>query len=830
MDSGIEAIQNIDMKDVWKGKKSGVEENVKIKIVLPLLQSLGFNPAKDMDFEHFVENKRADIAILINGKPKIVVECKSPEKNLDNAISQALNYAIKQQIPYVLLTNGIEFRLYKPFIENLVNPEDRLLAKAILKTLVKEYQDLSDWISYDSLTKDRIDKKAKKVIEERRDAITAKTLIENLREAKQILIDDSKKKILLKFKSDTTFRGLVDKWVKDSELDIAKPDKWVDILANEIAYSFINKLYFYRIAEDKKIVAQKLNRQAMKGIPKWLGYGDMVKLSFAEIRKIDYAVIFDHDIFDMIEFDERNLKKIVDSLSEYNFASISSDIIGKIYEYHVTKEERKRLGQFYTPPEVINYILDNIPLKESDKLIDPACGSGGFLIRAYDRFLKVSKNKKRKNLHKQIIENNLFGYDINPFAVHMTGMNLALRNIEDKTDVINVTERDSLTADTHSQKFNVVIGNPPYFNLNQDIIKKQYAGEGFEQISSGVVNIAALFLKKYISQLESEGYLGFVLPKSITYTDSWEGIRKYVLEEVEIVKIFDIHEAFDGVLLEEVVLIVRKKPCDKLKQVEVTYIKLPYTKDNETAKHMVDSSLFNKTMFPIYMFSKNKEIFDAMNKDIKLVCDISEPVFRGSPIQKFEYLFTDKKVTSDDLPILRGANIDQFALKGKIQYVSWKRTEFKAYEKSIKRLQKPKIMGQRLIAQTGNHMKMIATIDEKGEFLEVDTINNVILKDNSFNLKYVLGIINSKLASYYMYNFIFNRAVRTVDFGYVLKLPIKIMPHLKQQKVIDLVDKLLKEDSDSSNAKYLRDKIDEEVYAIYDIKPKDIDMIEGDYK
>lgn len=818
------------MKDVWQGKKSGVEENVKIKIVLPLLQSLGFNPAKDMDFEHFVENKRADIAILINGKPKIVVECKSPEKNLDDAISQALNYAIKQQIPYILLTNGIEFRLYKPFIENLVNPEDRLLAKATLQTLVKGYLDLSDWISHDSLTKDRIDKKAKKVIEERRDAITAKTLIENLREAKQILIDDAKTKILPKFKSDTTFRDLVDKWVKDSELDITKPDKWVDILANEIAYSFINKLYFYRIAEDKKIVAQKLNKQAMKGIPKWLGYGDMVKLSFAEIRKIDYAVIFDHDIFDMIEFGERNLKKIVDSLSEYNFASISSDIIGKIYEYHVTKDERKRLGQFYTPSEVINYIFDNIPLKESDKLIDPACGSGGFLIRAYDRFLKVSKDKKKKNLHKQIIENNLFGYDINPFAVHMTGMNLALRNIEDKTDVINVTERDSLTKDANSQKFDIIIGNPPYFNLNQDIIKKQYAEEGFEKISSGVVNIAALFLKKYISQLEPAGYLGFVLPKSITYTDSWEGIRKYVLEEAEIVKIFDIHEAFDGVLLEEVVLIVRKKPCDKLKQVEVTYIKLPYTKDNETAKHMVDSSLFNSTMFPIYLFSKNKEIFDAMNKDTKLVNDISEPVFRGSPIQKFEYLFTDKKVTSDDLPILRGANIDQFALKDKIQYVSWKRTEFKAYEKSIRRLQKPKIMGQRLIAQTGNHMKMIATIDEKGEFLEVDTINNVILTDDSFNLKYVLGIINSKLASYYMYNFIFNRAVRTVDFGYVSKLPIKIMPHSKQQKVIGLVDKLLKEDADSSNAKDLRDKIDEEVYAIYGIKPKEIDMIESNYK
>lgn len=446
MGKDIEAIQNIDLENVWQGKKSGVEENVKIKIVLPLLEALGYNPETDMDFEHYVENKRADIALLVNKKPKVIVECKSLEKDLDGAISQAISYAIKQQTPYVLLTNGKEFRLYKSFIENLVNPKDRLLASVNLKTLQKEYDELSEWISKESLTKNKIDKKAQKVVDKLRDEITPKTLIENLREAKEILITDAKTKILPKFSSDLEFQKLIDEWAKDSELDIKKPDKWTEILANEIAYSFINKLYFYRIAEDRGIVKPKLNKQAMSGLPNWMDYSQLVKLSFNDIQRIDYAVIFHHDIFDKIEFDEKNLKKIVDSLAEYNFAKIGSDIIGKIYEYHVTKEERRRLGQFYTPPEIIDFILDNIPIRESDKLVDPACGSGGFLIRAYDRFLKtLAKNKKTNNVHKLIIEKNLFGFDINPFAVHMTGMNLALRNIEDKTDVINVFERDSLT-------------------------------------------------------------------------------------------------------------------------------------------------------------------------------------------------------------------------------------------------------------------------------------------------------------------------------------------------------------------------------------------------
>lgn len=182
MSNGIKAIQNIDLSDVWHGKRSGVEENVKLKIVLPLLKELGYDTVRDMDFEHFVENKRADIALLVDRKAKVVVECKSLEKNLDDYISQALNYAVKKQIPYILLTNGKEFRLYKSFIENLINPKDRLLVFITLDNLVKQYEDLKEWIGVESL-KNKIDKKAEKIEEKLRSEITPKALIENLKQA-----------------------------------------------------------------------------------------------------------------------------------------------------------------------------------------------------------------------------------------------------------------------------------------------------------------------------------------------------------------------------------------------------------------------------------------------------------------------------------------------------------------------------------------------------------------------------------------------------------------------------------------------------------------------
>jgi predicted type IV restriction endonuclease len=836
-DNAIPKIQNIDLKDVWQGKKTGVEENVKLKIVLPLLRYLGYDDVTDMDFEHFVENKRADIAILINGKPKIVVECKSLEKNLDDAISQALNYANKQQIPYILLTNGKEFRLYKPFIENLVNPKDRLLTSAHLETLIHDIEELQDWISKESLTKNKIDKKAQRVEAILREEITPKMLTENLKNAKKILTEDAKSKILPAIQKDMEFRKLVDDWIKNSELDSTKTEQWVDILANEIAYSFINKLYFYRIAEDRGIVKPKLNKHAMGQLTQYMEYNDLLKMAFAEILRIDYEAIFKHDVFDKIDFSEGHLKRIIDDLSEYNFAKIGSDIIGRIYEDHVSRDERKKLGQFYTPDYIIDYILNNIPIKVNYKLLDPACGSGGFLIRAYDRFLKISIDKNKSNSHKQILENNLYGYDINPFAVHLTAMNLALKNIESKTDVLNVVERDSLltnntitnsfqvkTLDAKVKEadkakhsgFNAVVGNPPYFNMKQEDIEKKYKGQGYDSISTGVTNIASLFLKRYIELLEPSGYLGFVVPKSITYLDSWKGIRKVILQETEIVKIFDVHEAFDGVLLEQIAIVLQKKPATKHDLIEVQYIELPYTR-KKIGKHIVKSELFTEEIFPLYQFNDNAKIFSKMKENSKLLSEISQPIFRGVTIQKYEYLFTDKPSSNNDLAILRGVNIDQYAFKDKIQYVDWQRAEFKSYKKQLERLLKPKIMGQRLIAQTSNHMKLIATIDKKGECLEVDTVNNVVLNDDSFDLRYILGIINSKLASYFIYNFVFNRAVRTVDFKYVSELPIKLASTSKREKLIELVDKVLKEDADSKEAEELRAKIDKEVYDIYEL-------------
>ena len=116
-------------------------------------------------------------------------------------------------------------------------------------------------------------------------------------------------------------------------------------------------MYFYRIAEDFGIVKPKLTKDKLPLLIKSVPIKQLINSGFEEILEVDYRAIFQHGLFDKIDFDNNILERVVFQLSEYNFKNISSDILGKIYEYHISREERKSLGQFYTPDWIIDFII-----------------------------------------------------------------------------------------------------------------------------------------------------------------------------------------------------------------------------------------------------------------------------------------------------------------------------------------------------------------------------------------------------------------------------------------------------------------------------------------
>jgi type I restriction-modification system DNA methylase subunit len=845
----VQQLQGISFEAVTKGKAGGIEENVKQFIVVPLLHYLGFKDAKDVDYEYKTKSGRADIALLVDGKPKVIVEVKSFEQNLLNHVEQAVGYAHEQQVGFVLLTNGKEFRLFRSFIENVVDPRDRELLKFELRKLEEQIPELKKWISKESLVSKTIDKIAEKQERVIRERVTAPTLIKHLKDAKIILADNSKAKIQDLHPNHEGFRRAVAKWADASRLDINEPE-WKDKLAKEIAYSFVNRLYFYKIAEDRKIVKPKLTKSHLKTLEESIELSDIISIAFEEILRIDYHAIFEDQtgiLGRYVKFDNEILQRVIYPLLEYNFATIDQDILGTVYQEHISREERKQLGQFYTPEWITDFIVGRMPISIESKILDPACGSGGFLTKCYQKLRQEYERRKfnKDHIHSLILTNNIFGFDINPFAVQLTAMNLALKELDHKTDTINVIETDSLASNLEDwveqpmasvetsgkrglkaafpRKFHVIIGNPPYFDVKSDEIKKRYKNQDYSEILQGKTNIASLFLFRYARALEDGGYLGFVFPKSVLYVEPWKSIRKFVLANFKIEEIYDLREAFEGVLLEQIILILKKTGNVRSdSKVNVIYRSWAAGGKYEEKRHIVRHSEFNENLFPIYLNDINSSIKSKMQVE-SVPLEEAARLTRGIYVPRAENLLQDQPSSLSDSIIYSGKDLIRYGVRSHKYFDVNSQQIDNSTRKKINELKQEKLMFQGIIGQGRNYIKLTGTYDD-GKGLNLDTVVNVILTNNELDQLYLLGVINSRLASYYLNNMIFGHSERTMHFEYVKHLPIKKASKAEQRAVVDKVRKMLDINEQIKDVKSRSSKLPQFEPEFIELKTKELSL------
>jgi predicted type IV restriction endonuclease len=357
----IKTLASLDV-DRYVRKASGAcEENVKIKIVIPFLNLLGYSTEEDMDFEHHVQNKKADIALLLDNKPRLLVETKDLDEQLDNHVNQGLDYAFNKGVEWVILTNGIEIRIYKSFIAGISNPKDRLLFITTLQQLPQSFTSLSELVGKQHLSEaKKLSEKAEGV----KESITAHILIEDLSECREILLDDLLAQFKSRYQTDDKFKELINTWAKLVKMNISDPEM-IDKLCREGAYTLINRVLFLRICEDKGHIKPKLSKDA---ISKWREMvekpSNLLNIAFKEISD-RFEGLYKSPLFDSINFDDINwnsdtINFVLDKLGEQDFSKINKDILGRAYEQHISSEERKELGQFYTPDFVVDYILDRV--------------------------------------------------------------------------------------------------------------------------------------------------------------------------------------------------------------------------------------------------------------------------------------------------------------------------------------------------------------------------------------------------------------------------------------------------------------------------------------
>ncbi|MEM5778925.1 MAG: N-6 DNA methylase, partial [Candidatus Aenigmatarchaeota archaeon] len=209
-----------------------------------------------------------------------------------------------------------------------------------------------------------------------------------------------KQKLEEKYKKYIPFSGFY-LWKQYSGKEDVPDDNVKEIFCKETIYVFLNKLLFLRICEDKGFLEKNISNGGIEQLREFLKKRfsedvinkEILELAFKSASGL-YSHFYETGILDWFRTGDGELNEILNRvlwiLNQFDFTHVDRDILGNLYEKYLPSNERKRLGEFYTPVEVIDYILTSVGYTynneiENKDLLDPACGSGGFLVRATRR-------------------------------------------------------------------------------------------------------------------------------------------------------------------------------------------------------------------------------------------------------------------------------------------------------------------------------------------------------------------------------------------------------------------------------------------------------------
>ncbi len=274
--------------------------------------------------------------------------------------------------------------------------------------------------------------------------------------------------------------------------------------------------YSWREILNKQIGAQERYNKYTEALEMFYLHPDLPQ-TFKDIFKNATVPYKDADILTMF------LRKINEGLSYED-----SEQLGDAYEYLLMiLGSQGDLGQFRTPRHIIDFIVQVLSPQKNEKILDPACGTGGFLISAFNYIYK-SNTDENGRIHlnhdeRNEILKNLTGYDIEPSMVRIAEMNMFLHGANDP----DIKEHDTLTDDTFwDEKFDVILANPPFMTPKGGI--KPHSKFGIKSNRSEV-----LFVDYIDSHLKSTGRAGIIVPDGVVFQSgtAYKELRKSIISK-----------------------------------------------------------------------------------------------------------------------------------------------------------------------------------------------------------------------------------------------------------------------------------------------------------
>ncbi|MDP4039396.1 MAG: N-6 DNA methylase [Candidatus Pacearchaeota archaeon] len=846
------------------------EEDIKFQFIEPLFESLGWK-REEISKETRILKGRADYLMRIGNQYKLVVEAKKTSVRLsEEEGKQAVSYAHHKNIKFAVLTNFKQIKIYHA-LSNIKNIDKNLLkdGKGYLQLDCKDFIEQFDrlWLlSRESFEKEEINK-----------------LLENVDKRLIKPIDESILTDLLQY------REWLSKDLKSKRNYLTEPQ------IDEVVQILIDRLIFMRSVEDRGLEEEDFLLKKINDVQQGRTDKNLWSLLLIQFKIFDKeynSKLFSEGILEKEGFfDDKTLMKVIkglyygtqDNQERYRFDDLPVDLLGNIYEQYLgvvlrgtekrvkldlLSRKRKKMGIYYTPKYIVDYILDNTLVEYAKnktldeildmKVIDPACGSGSFLLDAFEELKKIIEErlkngesskkwdsfkdfKGRLTLGQKatILLNCIYGVDLDEKAVELTQLNLLLKILEEETRETrrrilpnmkdNIKNGNSLISDSKFDKafnwqaqfpdvfrnggFDVVVGNPPYgAELRKE--DKEYLKKRFKD--DRTKNTASYFIFLGIELLKNNGNISLIVPKQLTYISSWEGTRELILKN-NLRFLIDTSEAFEDVELEQVIFGVNKENKSS-KEIIVGFSNKGIILEDKS-----NIKFFNNNRFPLWITDKNSSIFEKVLNNSVPLREIAK-VNWGGMVAKY----MTKTKSSDSISCIRGKEVQRYYFNS--EYYIKKKDIIPSYH-----VKGEKLIFQRIVSRYGKKIisnyrnaRIVGTYTNDDNYADKTV---TLIWDSKINLKFLLGILNSKLINWFAHRYLWNRSQLTMEFmyEYARNFPILLPSETQAKKIKELVERIMqfyKEGKSEQDIKNVDYEIDQEVYKLYGLTKEEIKIIE----
>lgn len=857
--------------------KKYTEEETKKDFILPLFEALGwdvFNKKEVSAEEHIKSSGRVDYGFYINGRTKFYLEAKPLKADLNDEdfAKQAIRYSWNRGVTWAILTN---FESVKVFNAQAISKYlgDKLYFEIPYSEFLERFDQLRQ-LSKDEFGHDLIDKEAERVGKKLQKVSITSLLYKDLNEGREILT-----------------KGFT-LWNKHLDKD----------LLDEGVQRLLDRLIFIRVAEDRGIeppTLQPLLREWKAGPRKEPFFKSLIS-KFRELDATYNSNLFSpHPFEDWEEYDNVTEEAIdifygKPGYYEYDFKAIPADVLGTVYENYLgyrlaqSKKEltiakdakkRKEQGIYYTPSFIVDYIVRNalgpvldkcrsIEDLKKIKVLDPACGSGSFLIKALEVIGDKYKEFNRlvdTNTKIQIIIENLYGVDLDEQAVEIARLNLMISALDNRVLFPslsnNIKNGNSLISGTDEELkkyfgknyrdkkpfnwqeefpdvfkrggFDVVIGNPPYVNIAniKDANERDYLKENFET-AKNKSDLYSFFTERAVGLLRDGSTLGFIFSNSWLGTESFSRFREFLVDNTTVTELVRLPpDVFAGATVTTVLIFLQKKKAPEDHKVKL----LEYV-DAKFTELSAGLSYARIKESPGFSFSFGEEV--SFNVPIIKLGDMAR-FSLGIKTSDDKKFILDEKKNEDSYKLLRGKDVNRYFYQYAGKWI-WYKPDLMMQKVGAGPRRIEYFLREKLLFRSITGGSIIATFDDE-MFLTNDKVH-ILYDSRDYPLKFILGIVNSKIIGRWIRS-TFNDLLE-IKINQLEHVPIPKVSKEKQMKVVKLVDNILQlnkklqlatENSNEwhklkSEVTKTDHKIDEEVYKLYGLTPEEIKIVEGNNK